>query len=116
MPEINIDLIRSICNTLPHVSEDIKWGNDLCFIVGGKMFCVISLEIPLKVSLKVTEEEFDQLTGRPGIIPAPYVARHKWILIEYINLFSPSQWEHYIKQSYDLVKAKLPKKKAGELS
>ena|ERR1700722_14814018 len=116
MPEINIELIRNICNSLPSVTEDIKWGNDLCFIIAGKMFCVVSLEIPLKVSLKVTEEEFDELTNRQGIVPAPYVARHKWILIENINLFSPDQWDFYIKQSYNLVKAKLPKKKAEELN
>jgi predicted DNA-binding protein (MmcQ/YjbR family) len=116
MPEVNIELIRNICNSLPSVSEDIKWGNDLCFIIAGKIFCAVSLEIPLKVSIKVTDEEFDELTGRPGIIPAPYVARHKWLLIENINLFQPGQWEYYIKQSYDLVKAKLPKKKVGELN
>src|ERR1700758_3117776 len=115
MPEINIELIRNICNSLPSVSEDIKWGNDLCFIIGGKMFCVVSLEVPLKVSLKVTEEEFEVLTGRPGIIPAPYVARHKWILIENISLFDPCKWEYYIRQSYNLVKEKLPKKKISEL-
>src|ERR1700756_2416470 len=100
--EVNIELIRNICNSLPSVSEDIKWGNDLCFIVAGKMFCVVSLEIPLKVSLKVQDEEFEELAARQGIIPAPYVARYKWILVENINIFSPEKWEHYIRQSYDL--------------
>ena len=68
MPEINIELIRNICTSLPSVSEDIKWGNDLCFNIGRKMFCVVSgLQAPrLKVSVKVTEDEFDELTGRPG--------------------------------------------------
>lgn len=108
---VNIELIRDICNRLPSVSEDIKWGHDLCFIIAGKMFCVVSLEIPLKVSLKVQDEEFEELVGRQGIIPAPYVARHKWILVENINIFSPEQWESYIRQSYSLIKAKLPKKK-----
>src|ERR1700735_827675 len=110
MSGINKELIRNICNSLPSVTEDIKWGNDLCFNIARKMFCVVSLEIPIKVSVKVTEEEFEELSSRPGIVPAPYVARHKWILVENVNVFNPDQWEFYIKQSYTLVKAKLPKK------
>lgn len=116
MPDINIGIIRNICNSLPAVTEDIKWGNDLCFNIAGKMFCVISLEIPIKVSIKAPDVDFDELSSRHGIIPAPYVARHKWILVENVNIFDPGKWEFYIKQSYNLVKAKLPKKKVGELS
>jgi len=48
--KMNIENIRSICIGLPAVTEGIKWGNDLCFMVGGKMFCVILLESPFKVS------------------------------------------------------------------
>lgn len=110
---MDIESIRNICNALPSVTEGIKWGNDLCFMVGEKMFCVAMLNAPLKVSLKVTDEEFDELSNRHGIIPAPYVARYKWILVEDMNVFNPKQWEEYILQSYNLVKAKLPKKKSG---
>ena len=104
------DDLRALVAQLKGVTEDIKWGNDLCFNIARKMFCVVSLEIPIKVSVKVTEEEFEELSSRPCIVPAPYVARHKWILVENVNVFSPDQWEFYIKQSYELVKAKLPKK------
>jgi predicted DNA-binding protein (MmcQ/YjbR family) len=107
---MDIETLRDICSSLPLVTEDIKWGNDLCFMIAGKMFCVTSMDIPLKVSLKVTDEEFGEMTNRPGIIPAPYVARYKWILIEDVNIFTRKQWEHYIAQSYDLVRSKLPKK------
>jgi len=83
---MDIEAIRDICKTLPSVTEDIKWGNDLCFMIGGKMFCVVPMDIPLKISLKVTDEEFGELTDRRGIIPAPYAARYKWILIEDVIL------------------------------
>ncbi|MEP7322249.1 MAG: hypothetical protein ABI761_10030 [Saprospiraceae bacterium] len=62
------------------------------------------------VSFKVRDEEFDELSSLPGIKPAPYVARYKWILIEDEHVLSSSKWEYYIRQSYDLVKSKLPKK------
>ena len=94
---------------LPSVTEDIKWGNDLCFLIGGKIFCVVPLEIPLKVSLKVTDEEYDTLTEQQGIIPAPYAARNKWILVENANLFAPENWKFYITQSYNMVRARVPK-------
>jgi predicted DNA-binding protein (MmcQ/YjbR family) len=106
---MDIETLRDICTSLPHVTEDIKWGNDLCFLIGEKMFCVTGLDAPLKISLKVTDEEFAELSNSPGIIPAPYVARYKWILIEDTNRFNAQQWKHYIEQSYNLVKAKLPK-------
>ncbi|MBL7727015.1 MAG: MmcQ/YjbR family DNA-binding protein, partial [Dinghuibacter sp.] len=35
-----IDQLRSITAKLPGVTEEVKWENDLCFCVAGKMFCV----------------------------------------------------------------------------
>ena len=79
------------------------------------MFCVAGLDSPLKVSFKVKEDEFDELSNTPGIIPAPYVARHKWVLIEDVKALDKKQWKHYITQSYELVKAKLSKKQQADL-
>ena len=112
---MTLDILRSLCTSLPHVTEDIKWGNDLCFSIGGKMFCATSMNIPLMVSFKVMDEEFDELSNLPGIKPAPYVARYKWILIEDERVLSKSKWEYYIRQSYTLVKSKLPKKLLAQL-
>lgn len=113
---MDIDTVRDICKRLPAVTEGIKWGNDLCFMVCSKMFCVILLETPIKISLKVKSEEFDELIELKGIIPAPYVARHKWILIEDTEIFNTINWEFYIHQSYDLVKEKLSKKRIKEMT
>jgi predicted DNA-binding protein (MmcQ/YjbR family) len=112
---MNIESLRQFCNSLPNVTEDIKWGNDLCFSVGGKMFCVASLTAPLTASFKVKDEEFDELSTSPGMEPAPYVAKHKWILVTNAGNFSTKEWELYIRQSYNLVKAKLPKKVLAQM-
>jgi predicted DNA-binding protein (MmcQ/YjbR family) len=79
-------------------------------MIGGKMFCATTMDTPLKVSVKVTDEEFGELTIFPGIIPAAYVARYKWIMVENVNVFTKEKWLHYITQSYNLVKSKLSKK------
>lgn len=112
---MDIETIRSICTGFPGVTEDIKWGSDLCFMIGGKMFCVVSLNIPLKVSLKVAVEEFEELVSHPAIIPAPFVARYQWIMVEDLVVFDDNDWKYYITQSFNMVKEKLPKNKLAEL-
>jgi predicted DNA-binding protein (MmcQ/YjbR family) len=111
---MNIEILRELCRSLPAVTEDGKWGHDLCFSVAGKMFCVATLDGPLSVSFKVRDEEFDELSNSPGMLPAPYVARYKWVLVEDVNQLSRKEWTHYVKQSYELVRAKLPKKLAKQ--
>lgn len=113
---MTLDMIREIASGLPHVKEDIKWGNDLCFCIAEKMFCVTGLEGPVKVSLKVTDEEFDELTERTGFTPAPYMARNKWVSIDSTSKISEKELKHFIKQSYGLVKARLPKRLQAKLS
>lgn len=107
---MDLEELRKISNALPNVMEDIKWEHDLCFCIGGKMFCVTGFEQPMRVSLKVKNEEFEELCATNNIIPAPYLARYKWILITDVNRFSNKEWRHYIVQSYELIKEKLPKK------
>ena len=111
---MDIESLRELCCALPAVTEDIKWGHDLCFSVVGKMFCAAALEGPLSVSFKVKDDEFDELSNSPGLRPAPYVARYKWVLVEDVSKLSRKEWAHYVKQSYDLVRAKLPKKLAKQ--
>lgn len=112
---MNIEALRDLCLGLPGVSEDIKWGADLCFQVGGKMFCVTGIEGESGVSFKVKHEEFDELSVSNDIIPAPYMARNKWVQVQSWNRFDKQEWDYYVKQSYELVKMKLPKKVQKEI-
>jgi predicted DNA-binding protein (MmcQ/YjbR family) len=107
---MNIEDLRTFCLGFAAVTEDIKWGNNLVFSVAEKMFCLADLDPPFRVSFKVTEEEFVELTTTTNIIQAPYFAKMKWVLVLEENRLSRQQWEHYLRQSYELVKAKLPKK------
>ncbi len=70
---MNIESLRKICTSLPAVTEDIKWGNDLAFSIGDKMFCVASLESPFTCSFKVRDDEFEELSNQNGFMPAPYI-------------------------------------------
>ena len=102
--------------SLPAVTEDIKWGNDLVFSIGGKMFCVAALnQVPTTASFKVTEQEFEEMCERPGFKPAPYVAKYKWVWIDDISKMRKAEWKKYVTQSYNLVKSKLPAKMKKQL-
>jgi predicted DNA-binding protein (MmcQ/YjbR family) len=108
---MDIDWIRKFCLALPGTSEQIQWEDDLLFKVGGKMFAVVPL-VPARVwiTFKCTEEEFAELTEMPGIIPAPYLARAKWVALETESALPRADIQRLLRQSYDLVFAKLTRK------
>lgn len=108
---MNLDQLRKLCLSFPGTTEQIQWGDDLLFKVGGKMFAVTRLE-PAKVwlSLKADPENFAELTERPGIIPAPYLARAKWIALESPDAIPDAELAQLLRESYELVLAKLPGK------
>jgi predicted DNA-binding protein (MmcQ/YjbR family) len=113
---MNIDWIRRVCKSLPHTTETVQWEIDLVFKVGGKMYALAPLE-PARVwlSFKCTPEDFAELTQQPAIIPAPYMARASWISLENADALPTGEVKRLLKQSYELVLAKLPKKTRAEL-
>ena len=93
------------------------WGNDLTFKVGGKMFAHAVLEpAPVWLSFKTSPENFFELTERPDIIPAPYLARAKWVALETKDALSSAELSALIRESYLLVLAKLPTKTRESLT
>ena len=109
---MTLESIRTICRALPDVTEDVKWGHDLCFCIAGKMFAVVGLEPPHSFAFKCTPETFGELVERPGIIPAPYMARNMWVMEEQLgDALERREVVALVRTSYDLVVSKLPKSK-----
>jgi len=108
---MNIDWIRDLCLSFPHSTEQIVWGDDLTFKVAGKIHAISVLK-PAKTWLcfKTSPEKFAELTERPGVIPAPYLARAKWVALETKDALTPDELALLLRESYDMVVAKLPKK------
>jgi predicted DNA-binding protein (MmcQ/YjbR family) len=108
--------IRDLCLSFPSVTEHVIWGNDLTFKVAGKMFAHAVLEpAPVWLSFKASPENFYDLTERPGIIPAPYLARAQWVALETKDALSSPELAALVRDSYDLIVAKLPKKTRDSL-
>ena len=111
------DSVRKLCLSFPHVTENVQWGSDLVFKVAGKMFAVTNLEPSAHcLSFKCTPEAFAELTERPRIIPAPYLARAYWVALESFDALSTTELKPLLRNSYDLVVEKLPKKTKASLS
>ncbi|MGB7434122.1 MAG: MmcQ/YjbR family DNA-binding protein [Candidatus Acidiferrum sp.] len=107
---MKIDELRKLCLGFPGATEQIQWEDDLVFKVGGKMFAVAPLEpARLWLTIKADPEEFADLVERPGIIPAPYLARAKWIAIEKPETPPTAEVMALLRKSYELVAAKLPR-------
>jgi len=108
---MTLQRIREICLALPDATEQIQWGKDLVFKIRGKMFCVACTEpvVPPKVALsfKCDDDTFAELVERSGVIPAPYMAQHKWVAPEQFDTLGAAELEKLIVRAYELVKAKL---------
>jgi predicted DNA-binding protein (MmcQ/YjbR family) len=96
---------------LAGVSSTRKWDHDLVYAVAGKMFavhCVDGADAG-RLSFKVEDDRFLELTDRDGIVPAPYLARARWVTLPKPDDFE-AEWIHErLLISYRLVRAKLPK-------
>ena len=114
---MEVESVREYCLSFPHVTENMQWGNDLVFKIAGKMFTVISLEEVLAhcMSFKCTPEKFAELTERNGIVPAPYVARYHWVALETFDAIKDKELKALVRNSYDMVRARLPQRVQAQL-
>jgi predicted DNA-binding protein (MmcQ/YjbR family) len=108
---MDIEWVRNLCLSFPQTTEEEVWENDLTFKVAGKMFAhSVLIPAPVWLSFKASGESFSDLTERVGIIPAPYLARAKWVALETKDALSPDELSSLLRASYDMVVAKLPKR------
>jgi len=114
---MDIESARELCLSFPHVTEKVQWGNDLVFKIGGNMFAVTILEGASKycLSFKCSEEKFAELIEQDGIDPAPYSARYYWVALRQFNALSEKELKALLRNAYDLVFEKLPKKVKSQL-
>ena len=114
---MNIEALQKYCLSFPSATEGIKWENDLVFMIGEKMFAAVAL-LPSengRLSFKCTPEEFAAFVERQGIVPAPYAARHHWVSVTDAKALTQAECKRLLRDAYDMVRAKLPKKLQASL-
>jgi predicted DNA-binding protein (MmcQ/YjbR family) len=111
---MSVDEIREYCLSFPDATENLQWGDDLCFKIRGKIFATLALTaIPQKMCFKCKPESFAELIERENIHPAPYVGRYKWVMLDHLGALRNDELKAFIRQSYEMVAAKAPKSKAA---
>jgi predicted DNA-binding protein (MmcQ/YjbR family) len=118
---MTLERFRASCLAQPGATEQIQWRVDAVFKVGGKMFAVACTDftdypnVPV-CSFKCDDETFAELCEREGIVPAPYMARSKWIALRGWSALSDKEFAALLPRGYALVRGGLPKKVQAALA
>nr|WP_155191126.1 MmcQ/YjbR family DNA-binding protein [Roseibium denhamense] len=106
------------CSALPATTNVVQWGNASVWKVGGKIFTVCSrwgAGQQDKISFKCSDISYALLIEQDGVIPAPYLARAKWVQRETASTISDDDLKAYLKEAHKIIAAKLTKKQKKEL-
>jgi predicted DNA-binding protein (MmcQ/YjbR family) len=103
--------VAEFCLNLPGAREDIKWGGVRVFSVAeSKMFALFHLGGHDGLAFKVDADLFLGYCDRPGIRPAPYLARARWISMASPYPLNDAELKELLIRSHQLVVGKLPKR------
>ena len=111
-------VLRRVCAGLPGAQCERKWGNVDTFVVHRKMFAIFTVDARGRgddLWFKVDADRFLELTDRPGVRPAPYLARAGWVAIADPRGFALAELRPLLERSYRLVVAGLAQRVQREL-
>lgn len=103
----------AVCKALPGAHMDVQWGDDHVWKVGGKMFAVRS---PAgSFSFKASDIAFEALTAEGPGVPAPYLAKARWVWFASVEEADEEELEDWLRTAHRLIAAKLTKKVRRDL-
>lgn len=106
------------CRTFKSVHNVEQWGGASVWKLGGKIFAICSkwgAGGHEKISFKCSDLAYAILCQQPGIVPAPYLARAKWVQLEAADAMGRQDLKDYIAAAYFIIMAKLTKAQRAEL-
>jgi predicted DNA-binding protein (MmcQ/YjbR family) len=109
----------AFCESLPHTTHVVQWGDASVWKIGGKMFAIGGWfdGSEFAVTFKCSKTSFAILSELPGLRPAPYLASRGLLWMQRVDMgsFSDHDLKPYIRQSYAMILAALPKKTQATL-
>ena len=108
------DELHAAAMALPGAALDIKWGEDHCYCVGGKMFAGVDGAYT-QLGFKASDIAFEVLTETGRAKPSKYLARAKWVTIEDLGSEGAAEVADWLKTAHGLVAAKLTRKLRSEI-
>lgn len=115
---MDVEQLREFCLGLKGSTEGFPFDSEtLVFKVGGKMFCLVSLEkSPLTFNVKCDPElAIDLREKYSGVRPGYHMSKTNWNTVVVDGSFNDRCVTEWVMQSYNLVVAALPKKLKAEL-
>ena len=114
---MDIEQFRDYCLSFKGTSERLPFGEDtLVFFVCSKMFALTDLTLFESVNLKCDPEEAIELRERyPGIRPGYHMNKKHWNTIDMDGSVPETLLKKLIRNSYELVLSKLPKKEKEDI-
>ncbi len=108
---MHIEAFREYCLHKPGVTEEFPFGGDtLVFKVMGKMFAATGVDTFVSINLKCEPEMALQLREQYHFVkPGWHMNKKHWNTIELQTGVTDKQLIQWIDDSYNLVKATLPK-------
>lgn len=106
---MDIEEIRDFCLSLKGSTEDLKWGEVLCFMVENKIFLLYALNSSNLINVKIKPECFDEEVAKLGISQAFHMAKRHWISIHEFESLPEKDLKSYILNSRALVIKKMSK-------
>src|ERR1700678_2922909 len=109
----------AFCGSLPHATHVVQWGDATVWKIGGKGFAIGggAGNDEFAIRFKCTRTGLASLSELPGLRPAPYLASRALLWMQRIDMraFSDHDLKPYIRQSYAMILAALPKKTQAAL-
>ncbi len=96
---------------LPATEVVRQWGDASVGKVGGKIFAILSTpdEDP-SISFKCSDMAFELLPELDGVVPAPYLARAKWVALGPESALSADDLNAYLVEAHRIIASKLPRR------
>lgn len=101
---MNVEQTQAFCRGLPATQERLlgEPSNILVYSVGEKNFAWFKTSEPerWRFSFRVTPERFVELTDMPGVKPARYMGRFRWITIVDVRGFPAAYLRELVRWSH----------------
>jgi predicted DNA-binding protein (MmcQ/YjbR family) len=111
---VSPEALEKAALALPGATLSIQWGDDRVYKVGGKMFAVTD-GAGRSLSFKATDIAFEALTESGRAIPAPYLARARWVKFGDVSALDNAEIADWLKTAHSLVAGKLTRAARKEL-
>jgi predicted DNA-binding protein (MmcQ/YjbR family) len=115
---MNNDTVRNYCLAKKGAAETFPFGDDVrVFKVGGKIFALLPINDPVRISLKC-EPTWAQIlrANHPAVQPGYHLNKDHWNTVSCDGSIPDDEILGMIDHSYDLVVKSLSRKSREELA